>query len=57
MISGTITPSRQIQFPYTIRMAIASRPNRMAHQPWQRDLKHKITNRARHVRDMEMVNG
>ena len=51
MISGTLTPSRQLAIPYQIRMEIASRPNRMAHQPWQRDLKHKITNRARKVRD------
>jgi hypothetical protein len=51
MISGTITPSRQYEIPYIIRMGIAARPNRMAHQPWQADLKHKITERARQVRD------
>lgn len=51
MISGTITPSRQYHLGYTIRMKIAQHPSRMCNQPWQRDLKHKITNQARMVRD------
>jgi hypothetical protein len=51
MISGTITPSRQLDLPYEIRMEIATRPNRMSNQPWQRDLKKKITDQARIVRD------
>lgn len=51
MISGTITPSVQLDLPYTIRMEIAQHPSRMCNQPWQRDLKHKITAQARQVRD------
>jgi hypothetical protein len=51
MISGTITPSVQYSIPYEIRMEIAQHPSRMCNQPWQRDLKHKITNQARKVRD------
>ena len=51
MIHGTLCPSRQIQLPYEIRMEVAQRPSRMCNQPWQRDLKHEITNRARAVRD------
>lgn len=52
MISGTITPSQQWRLPYEIRMEIAQHPSRMCNQPWQRDLKHRITNQARAVRDM-----
>jgi hypothetical protein len=51
MINGTINPSRQLDLPYEIRMEIATRPNRMCNQPWQRDLKRKITDQARTVRD------
>lgn len=51
MISGTITPSHQITLPYEIRMEIAQHPSRMCNQPWQRELKHRITQRARKVRD------
>jgi hypothetical protein len=51
MIAGTLTPSVQVHLPYGIRLEIAARPNRMCHQPWQRELKHRITNQARAVRD------
>jgi hypothetical protein len=51
MISGTLTPSQQLPIPYEIRMSIAQHPSRMCNQPWQRDLKHKITRQARTVRD------
>jgi hypothetical protein len=51
MINGTITPHTHTDLPYEIRMEIATRPNRMVNQPWQRDLKLEITNRARAVRD------
>jgi len=51
MIHGTLCPHKHVDLPYEIRMEIATRPSRMANQPWQRDLKHEITNRARAVRD------
>lgn len=51
MISGTICPHRHVALPYEIRMEIAQAPNRMCNQPWQRDLKREITDRARLVRD------
>lgn len=51
MVNGTISPHRHVDLPYEIRMEIATAPNRMCNQPWQRDLKLKITNQARAVRD------
>jgi hypothetical protein len=51
MISGTIVPHEHVYLPYEIRMEIAQAPNRMCNQPWQKDLKLEITNRARAVRD------
>ncbi len=51
MINGTITPHTHTDLPYEIRMEIATRPNRMSNQPWQKGLKLKITEQARLVRD------
>lgn len=51
MIHGTLCPSVQLDLPYEIRWDIIDRRDRMSDQPWQRDLKHEITNRARQVRD------
>jgi hypothetical protein len=51
MISGTIGAHHEVDLPYEIRMEIATAPNRMCNQPWQRDLKLKITDQARAVRD------
>ena len=51
MINGTITPHEHVDLPFEIRMDIATRPNRMCNQPWQKDLKLEVTNRARQVRD------
>lgn len=51
MINGIITPHRHVDLPFEIRMDVATRPNRMCNQPWQRDLKHRITEQARQVRD------
>lgn len=51
MINGTLTPHTHTDLPYEIRMEIATRPNRMANQPWQKALKLKVTNQARQVRD------
>jgi hypothetical protein len=51
MINGIISPHVHVELPYEIRMEIATAPNRMANQPWQRELKLKITTQARLVRD------
>lgn len=51
MIHGTLCPSRQIDLSYEIRWDIIDRRDRMSDQPWQRDLKHRITERARQLRD------
>lgn len=51
MIHGTLCPSVQPALPYAIRWDIIDRRDRMSDQPWQRDLKHAITGRARAVRD------
>jgi hypothetical protein len=51
MINGTISPHTHTDLEFEIRMEIATRPNRMCNQPWQRDLKRKITDQARKVRD------
>ena len=37
--------------PYDIVMSVAQDPSRLVNQPWQRDLKFEITNRARRIRD------
>ncbi len=51
MINGTISPHTHTDLPFEIRMDIATRPNRMCNQPWQKSLKLEITDRARKVRD------
>ncbi len=51
MINGTISPHTHTDLPFEIRMDIATRPNRMCNQPWQKRLKLEITDRARKVRD------
>ena len=37
--------------PFEIDLGIAQSPERLCNQPWQRDLKLEITNRARAIRD------
>jgi len=37
--------------PFEIDLSIAQSPERLCNQPWQRDLKLEITNRARAIRD------
>lgn len=50
MIHGTLSPFRHVHLPYEIRMEIAQHPSRMVNQPWQRELKKRVTDRARHIR-------
>lgn len=51
-VVGILTPFKHIYEPFEIDLAIAQAPERLCNQPWQRDLKLKITNQARQVRDM-----
>lgn len=37
--------------PFDIDLSIAQHPSRLCNQPWQKDLKLEITNRARAIRD------
>jgi hypothetical protein len=42
---------KHLHLPFEIEMPVAQHPSRLCNQPWQRDLKRKITDQARSVRD------
>lgn len=44
-----------VHLPFHIDLSIAQHPSRLCNQPWQKDLKLKITNRARAIRDWVLV--
>lgn len=44
-----------VHLPFEIDYAIAQHPSRLCNQPWQRDLKLELTERARAIRDAERV--
>ena len=46
---------RHVTLPFDINLEVAQHESRLCNQPWQRDLKHTITERARHIRDRELV--
>lgn len=48
-IVGTLTPHKHVRLPFEIR-DVAYNGRRLADQPWQRDLKRTITDRARQLR-------
>jgi hypothetical protein len=51
-VAGVLYPEfRHLHLPFEINMPVAQHPSRLCNQPWQRDLKLKITNQARRVRD------
>lgn len=51
-VAGALYPEfRHVRLPFEIDLAIAQHPSRLVNQPWQKELKLKITNRARAVRD------
>ena len=53
---GVLYPSfRHLHLPFDINMPVAQHPSRLVNQPWQRDLKFKITERARAIRDRQPV--
>lgn len=55
-IAGVLYPAfRHVYLPHEINLPIAQDPSRMCNQPWQRDLKLEITNRARAIRDSALV--
>ena len=49
-IFGCLTPHRHVVLPFEIR-DVAYNGRRMCDQPWQRDLKHEVTDRCRAIRD------
>lgn len=48
-IVGTLTPHKHVRLPFQIR-DIAYNGKRLADEPWQRNLKREITDRARQIR-------
>lgn len=48
-IVGTLTPHKHVRLPFEIR-DVAYNGKRLADQPWQRNLKREITDRARQLR-------
>lgn len=46
---------KYVWLKFDIDMALATDPSRLANQPWQRDLKFDITQRARAIRDRAKV--
>lgn len=49
---GVLYPSfRHLHLPFEIDLAIARHPSRLCNQPWQREAKRTITERAREIRD------
>lgn len=55
-VAGVLYPTfKHIHLPFEILMDIAQHPSRLCNQPWQRQLKLKITTQARAVRDESLV--
>ena len=49
---GVLYPSfKHVHLPFDINLEVAQHGSRLVNQPWQRDLKLKITKRARAIRD------
>jgi hypothetical protein len=55
-VVGALYPAfRHVRLPFEINYEIAQHPSRLVNQPWQRDLKLEITERARAIRDRDLV--
>lgn len=53
-VAGVLYPSfRHLRLPFQIELEVAQHETRLCNQPWQRDLKLEITNRARAIRDRQ----
>lgn len=51
-VVGVLYPRfTHVYLPFHIEMKVAQHPSRLCNQPWQRDLKLEVTNRARAIRD------
>jgi hypothetical protein len=50
MAAGVLTPHRYTLMPHELRPAVHN-PNRMSHQPWQRETKMRVYNRSVAIRD------
>lgn len=46
---------RHLHLPFEIDMAIAQHPSRLCNQPWAADMKARVTEQARQVRDEALV--
>lgn len=46
---------RHLYLPFDINMPVAQHPTRLVNQPWQKQLKHDMTLRARAIRDRVLV--
>jgi len=55
-VVGALYPDfRHVRLPFEINYPVAQHPTRLVNQPWQRDLKLEITERAREIRDRGLV--
>lgn len=55
-IVGPLYPTfKQVRLPFEIVMSVAQHGSRLCNQPWQRDLKFEMTQRARAIRDAERI--
>lgn len=55
-IAGVLYPAfKHLHLPFHIEMAVAQHPSRLVNQPWQKELKLRITNQAREIRDTRPV--
>jgi hypothetical protein len=54
-VAGVLYPSfSHLHLPFEINYEVAQHPSRLVNQPWQRELKFEITNRARRIRDNDL---
>jgi len=53
---GVLYPRfKHVHLPFDINLAVAQHPSRLVNQPWQKDTKLRVTERARAIRDRELV--
>lgn len=55
-VVGVLYPSfRHVRLPFDINYRIAQDESRLVNQPWQKALKYEVTERARKIRDRDLV--
>jgi len=55
-VAGVLYPDfRHLHLPFDINMPVAQHPSRLCNQPWQKQLKLDVTERARAIRDRQLV--